>query len=86
MCLVYRWPPAAAAVLSVIGHQFYVGPLVEAYGFDGAPIALLCAHTSMLTLLLLDLMVRAPHDAATWQGMCRGDSDQPWVTNVVVLA
>lgn len=62
------WPPVLAAVVAVLVHLLCLGPIVDALQFDGAACSLLVAHGCMLLTLLLYILVRRPHDAATWPG------------------
>ena len=58
------WPPALAGILGTGTHLAVVGPIVEALGFDGAPVALLVGQGTMLLVLLLYLAcVRYPPEA-----------------------
>ena len=63
------WPPALAATLATLAHLCWLGPLVESLGFAGAPVALLCAHATMLSLLLAYIVLRRPHHPDTWPGL-----------------
>jgi len=62
------WPPVLAAVVAVLVHLLCLGPIVDALQFDGAACSLLVAHGCMLLTLVLYILVRRPHDAATWPG------------------
>ena len=63
------WPPAFAALLAVGGHIAWLDPLVSMLGFDGAALGLLCAHSTMLLALVLQLAILRPHDPRTWPGL-----------------
>ena len=63
------WPPVFAAVLAVVCHLLWVGPWVQACGFAGGPLSMLCAHGTMLLSLLLLMRVKPSHDPETWPGL-----------------